>query len=67
MSKVEAEAEAVIFDLRKKADLCLQVGDAEGFARIQNTITNLQKTTGAVKGAERKDHARGNDSGSQRG
>lgn len=52
------DAEATIFALRKRADLFLQAGDTEQFNRIQAEIVNLQKTTGAVKGAERKDNAR---------
>ncbi len=68
MSETERDtAEAVIFDLRKKASLFLQAGDTDSFNRIQSTIAHLQELYGAVKGAERKDHERGNDSGSQRG
>jgi hypothetical protein len=43
-------AEAVIFDLRKKASLFLQAGDTETFNRIQSTIANLQDIYGAMKG-----------------
>jgi len=57
-AKDRQNAENTIFDLRKKADLELQVGNTEAFQRIQTTIADLQKTTGAVKGAERKDNAR---------
>jgi hypothetical protein len=51
-------AEYTIFNLRKKADLELQAGNTEAFQRVQATIADIQKTTGAVKGAERKDNAR---------
>ena len=51
-------AEAVLFDLRKKASLFLQAGDTETFNRIQATIANLQDIYGAVKGAERKNNDR---------
>jgi hypothetical protein len=44
------DTENTIFDLRKKADLELQAGNIEAFQRIQTTIADLQKTTGAVKG-----------------
>ena len=45
-----ADAEQSIYDLRKKAGLYLQAGDTEEYNRILDTISNLQKTTGAVKG-----------------
>ena len=54
----QENAENTIFDLRKKADLELQAGNIEAFQRIQTTIADLQKTTGALHGAERKDNAR---------
>ena len=49
-AKDRQNAENTIFDLRKKADLELQVGNTEAFQRIQTTIADLQKTTGAVTG-----------------
>jgi hypothetical protein len=51
-------AEAVIFDLRKKASLFLRAGDTETFNRIQSTIANLQELYGAVKGAEGEHNGR---------
>jgi hypothetical protein len=59
--------ESTIFNLRKKADLELQAGNIEAFQRIQTTIADLQKTTGAVTGIEREKNARGNETGSQCG
>ena len=47
-------SEHSIYSLRRKADLLLLAGDIEGFNRLQTTIVELQRTTGAVKGAERK-------------
>jgi HPt (histidine-containing phosphotransfer) domain-containing protein len=49
-AKDQQNAENTIFDLRKKADLELQAGNTEAFQRIQTTIADLQKTTGAVTG-----------------
>ena len=46
MSDIKSE----IFDLRKKAALYLQAGDAEEFNRIQITIGELQQKHGAVTG-----------------
>lgn len=51
-------AEAVIFDLRKKASLFLQAGDTETFNRIQSTIANLQDIYGAMKGMKGEKNAR---------
>ena len=43
-------AENMIFDLRKKADLELKAGNTEAFQRIQTTIADLQRDSGAVTG-----------------
>lgn len=51
-------AEAMIYDLRKKADLFLQAGDTEAFNRIQSTIAHLQELYGAVKGMKGETNAR---------
>jgi hypothetical protein len=45
------DAENTIFDLRKKADLYLQAGAVDAFNLVQDQIVELQKQTGAVKGA----------------
>ena len=54
----KSEAESMIFNLRKKADLFLQAGDTDKFNRIQATIGHLQELYGAVKGAGRKNDDR---------
>jgi hypothetical protein len=44
------DVENEIFKLRRKADLELRAGNTEAFQRIQTTIANLQRDSGAVTG-----------------
>ena len=47
----EREAEAEIYRLRKRGDVCLQAGAIEEFNNIQNQIVRLQASNpGAVVG-----------------
>jgi len=48
---MSSDAEA-LYDLMRQSDRFLQVGDVEGFNRIQAEISQLQKTTGTVTGAK---------------
>ena len=46
----ERETETAIYELRKKAAGFLQVGDVEGFNRIQLEISQRQQSSGALTG-----------------
>jgi len=53
MTEARQAAEQEIFELRKKADLHLQVGSIEEFNRIQTTIANIQQKHAVFSGIER--------------
>ena len=54
MNESQRDAEAVIFDLRKRVALYLQAGNTDEVNRIQQTIAHLQEVYGAITGAGRK-------------
>lgn len=60
-------AEEEIFALRKRIDLYMRAGDVSEVSRLQVMIADLQRKHGAVTGADRKNDARGNQTGSQYG
>ena len=66
-AKDRRSAEEEIFALRKKIDLYARAGDTEAIARLQTQIAQLQTKYGVVKGMERKNHDRGNETGSNVG
>lgn len=47
--------ESRIFELRKKVDRYLQVGDSETVNRLQSDIAYLQRVSGVVKGAKERE------------
>ena len=53
MTEARQAAEQEIFELRKKADLHLQVGSIEVFNSIQNTISEIQQKHAVFSGIER--------------
>lgn len=52
------KGEEEIFALRKQIDAYLRVGDTAEVERLRVKISELQKTHGAVKGADRRKNAR---------
>ncbi len=66
-AKDRQSAEEEIFALRKKIDMYARAGDMSEVSRLQLQISQLQRKFGAVTGAERQSHARGNDTGSEYG
>ena len=53
--------ELEVYNLRRKADVCLQTGNLEEYTRILITIAALQKTHNVTTGVRRElDHGTGN-------
>jgi hypothetical protein len=59
--------EREIFNLRKKAGLCLQAGNVQEYNCILIVIAELQKNHGVTTGKGSETNERGNDTGSQCG
>ncbi|MGB2676003.1 MAG: hypothetical protein WAN12_02860 [Candidatus Acidiferrum sp.] len=56
-----ARAELEVYNLRRKADECLQAGNTQEFTRIQISISKLQEVHGVTVGIRRElDHGTGN-------